>query len=92
MRACKLSMVTLLIISFCLTICAALSSNIWLSKWTDRAKVKAVANDTSSWNSQIHDMNIYSALGIAQGNRVCLNKLFYSLFSIFEVSLRLSCS
>jgi len=70
MRACKLSMVALVITLFCLTICASLSTNIWLSKWTDKRKGNIVKNSTSSSSSQIHDMNIYSALGIAQGKNV----------------------
>ncbi|CAF1415524.1 unnamed protein product [Rotaria sordida] len=63
-RACKLSMITLLTIFFCLTTFATLCGNIWLSKWTD----KSTKNDTSSLsNSRIRDMNIYSALGITLG-------------------------
>jgi hypothetical protein len=62
MRACKLSTIALVALLFCLTICAALSANIWLSKWTDKAK----GNNTLRMD-QIHDMNIYSALGLTQG-------------------------
>ncbi len=62
MRACKLSTIALVAFLFCLTICAAMSTNIWLSKWTDQAK----GNNTSS-RHQIQDMNIYCALGLTQG-------------------------
>jgi hypothetical protein len=88
MRACKLSMIGSIVVLFCLTICVSLSTNIWLSKWTDKAKMEKLRNNTSSSN-QIHDMNIYSALGIAQGNKVYLNDLFHPLFKVF---LRLSCT
>jgi len=83
MRAGKLSMVALIIVFFCLTICASLSANIWLSKWTDKAKGKALGNNTSASSSssnQIHDMSIYSALGITQGNKVCFDDFFNLIF------------
>jgi hypothetical protein len=68
MRACRLSMVTLIILFFCLTTFASLSANIWLSKWTDQAKIQVVRNYTSSISSsQIRNLNIYAVLGIAQG-------------------------
>ena len=94
MRACKLSMVALMVVFFCLTICASLSANIWLSKWADKAKGKTVGNNTSSSSSsnQIHDMNIYSALSIIQGKKVCLNDFFCINFPIFKVFLYLPCS
>jgi hypothetical protein len=93
MRACKLSMVALIVVFFCLTICASLSASIWLSKWTDKAKGKAVGNNTSvSSSNQIHDMNIYSALGIIQGNKVCFDDFFPFNFLIFKVFLHLPCS
>ncbi|UJR38757.1 hypothetical protein I4U23_031422 [Adineta vaga] len=67
-KACKFSMVALIILFFCLTVCAALGTNIWLSKWTDNSKVEAVKNVTSSSsNHQIYRLYVYSALGIAQG-------------------------
>ncbi len=73
MRACKLSMISLIVVLFCLTVCASLSTNIWLSKWTDKAKMEKVKNNTSSSN-QIHYMNIYSVLGIIQGNTKCISR------------------
>jgi hypothetical protein len=89
-------MVALIVVFFCLALCASLSANIWLSRWTDKAKVKEEGNNTSSSSSssgsQIFNMNIYSALGITQGNQVCLGNFLYSSFSIFEVFLRLLCS
>ncbi|CAF4075111.1 unnamed protein product, partial [Rotaria sordida] len=66
-RSCKLSMIGLICIFFCLTTFASLSTNIWLSKWTDKMKVITTTNNTSSRKSQIYYMNIYSALGITQG-------------------------
>ena len=87
MRACKLPMIALIVVLVFLTICVSLSTNIWLSKWTDRAKIKTAENNTSSlWISQIHDMSVYSALGIAQGNKI----YFDDLFSIFPHYLRFS--
>ena len=50
-------MLGLIFLFFSFTVCASLSSNIWLSKWTDNANV----------TSGIYYMNIYSALGITQG-------------------------
>lgn len=65
-------MVALIILFFCLTTGASLSASIWLSKWTDKAKSQIKSNNTtsSSSNNQIRDMNIYSALGIVQGNKM----------------------
>jgi hypothetical protein len=61
-------MVALIIVFFCLTICASLTTNIWLSKWTDQAKMTRAGNiTTSSSTSQIFNMNIYAAFGLAQG-------------------------
>jgi hypothetical protein len=78
MRACKLLMIGLVFTLFCLTICTSLSTNIWLSKWTDKSKMKIEGNNTSSSTSQIFNMNVYSAFGIAQGNQVCLDDFCYS--------------
>ncbi|CAF1159240.1 unnamed protein product, partial [Adineta steineri] len=61
-HACKLTMVMLITLFFCLTACASLSANIWLSQWTDKAK----ANNNTSSNNRIRDMNIYSTLGLIQ--------------------------
>ncbi|CAM4943622.1 unnamed protein product [Rotaria socialis] len=66
-RSCKLFMVGLVMIFFGLTICASLSTNIWLSKWTDTVKSKTLTNNTSSRSNQIYYMNIYSILGLIQG-------------------------
>ncbi|CAF1308417.1 unnamed protein product, partial [Adineta steineri] len=62
-HACKLTMVMLITLFFCLTACASLSANIWLSQWTDKAK----ENNNTSSNNRIRDMNIYSTLGLIQG-------------------------
>ncbi|CAF3495114.1 unnamed protein product, partial [Rotaria sp. Silwood1] len=66
-RSCKLIMITLISLFFSLTIFATLSTNIWLSKWTDEVKVINITNTKSSRTSQIYYMNIYSILGIIQG-------------------------
>lgn len=60
-------MVMLILLFFSLNICASLSANIWLSKWTDKVKNNNQTNGTTSQNSQIFYMNIYSTLGIIQG-------------------------
>ncbi len=73
-------MIALIAILFCLTISASLSTNIWLSKWTDKSKRITVENSTSSLTNQIFNMNIYAAFGIAQGKKVCLDYLFHSSF------------
>jgi hypothetical protein len=87
MRACKLSMIALIMGLFCLTICASVSTNIWLSKWTDRTKMEKMGNKTSSSN-QIHNLNIYSALGIIQGTKacVCIDDSFHSFFQFLRFS------
>jgi hypothetical protein len=77
MRACKLLMIALIVSLFCLTICISLSTNIWLSKWTDKSKMKTEGNNTSS-TSQIFNMNVYSALGITQGNQGCVDDFCHS--------------
>jgi hypothetical protein len=84
MRACKLSATIFVIILFCLTICASFSTNIWLSKWADTSNGTTLKNSTSS-NHQIHDMIIYSALGIAQGNKMRFVDLFEFVILISKV-------
>lgn len=79
MRACKLSMIALISALFCLTICVSLSTNIWLSKWTDKAKMGTGDNQTSSWTTQTNDMSIYSVLGIAQGFLIFAMQLIQKL-------------
>ena len=80
MRACKLSMVALISALFCLTICVSLSTNIWLSKWTDKAKMETGENNTSSsWTTQTDDMSIYSMLGITQGFLIFAMQLIQKL-------------
>lgn len=79
MRACKLSMIALISALFCLTICVSLSTNIWLSKWTDKAKMGTGDNQTSSWTTQTKDMSIYSVLGIAQGFLIFAMQLIQKL-------------
>ena len=67
-------MLGLIFLFFCLTVCASLSANIWLSKWTDSANI----------TSGIYYMNIYSALGITQGR----TNLPYVRFSLVTLSDR----
>jgi hypothetical protein len=92
MRACKLLMVALVVTLFCLTILTSLSTNIWLSKWTDKAKMKTEVNNTSSSTNQIFNMNVYSAFGIAQGNQGCLDYFCHSSSHFLKVFLHLLCS
>ncbi|CAF3222819.1 unnamed protein product, partial [Rotaria sp. Silwood2] len=80
-RSCKLLMIVLISIFFCLTIFATLSANIWLSKWTDEVKVTTIANNISSRNNQIYYMNIYSTLGIIQGFLAFAMQLIHKLAS-----------
>ncbi len=78
-------MIALIILFFCLTTSASLSASIWLAKWTDKAKSQIRSdNTTSSSNNQIRDMNIYSALGIVQGNKMHLNDRLQSSFHFFK--------
>ncbi|CAF3899223.1 unnamed protein product [Adineta steineri] len=75
-RACKLPMIILITIFFCLTTFTTLCTNIWLSKWTD----KSTRNDTSSiLNNRIHDLTIYSILGLAQGFLAFIMQLILKL-------------
>jgi hypothetical protein len=63
-------MVLVIFFGFCLTALASLSTNIWLSKWTDRSKKETIsANETSSSISKIHGLTVYSILGCSQGNK-----------------------
>ena len=81
MRACKMSLIALIILFFCLTTIASLSASIWLSKWADKAKSQIRSNNTvSSANNQIRDMNIYSVLGIVQGSEMHLDDLLQLSF------------
>ena len=69
-------MVALIILLFCLTTSTSLGASIWLSKWTDTAKSDISKNNTIlSSNNQLRNMNIYSILGIIQGNRKHLDDL-----------------
>lgn len=72
-------MVALIVALVCLTVCVSLSTNIWLSKWIDKAKVKTAeknASSSSSWIRPIHDMSVYSTLGIVQGSNLCSDDRF----------------
>lgn len=70
-------MFTLITIFFCLTTSATLLTNIWLSKWTDKSR----SNNTSSASkSEIHNLAIYSALGVTQGNNKYLDECFLLIF------------
>ena len=65
-------MVLIIFTLFFLTATAALSKNIWLSKWTDQAKKQTMStNETSSSSSisRIRGLTIYSTLGLCQGNK-----------------------
>lgn len=77
MRACRIAAVAVVGLLFALTVCAALSANIWLSKWTDEGKGKPEAGNNTAARRQIRDMTIYSSLGFAQGK--LLNVFFINL-------------
>ncbi|CAF1143852.1 unnamed protein product [Adineta ricciae] len=66
-RACRLSMITLLIIFSFLTLVSILCANIWLTKWTDEA------------TNTIYYMTIYSILGLSQGLFIFLTQLVLKL-------------
>ena len=59
-------MICVICVLFCCVAVAALSTNIWLSKWTDQAKQDANNTANSSAN-KIRGLAIYSALGCGQG-------------------------
>lgn len=80
-----MSLIAVIILFFCLTTIASLSASIWLSKWADKAKSQIRSNNTvSSSNNQIRDMNIYSALGIVQGNKMHLDDLLQLSFHLLR--------
>jgi hypothetical protein len=63
-------MVSLVFLLFILTALASLSTNIWLSKWTDRSKKETLSsNHTSTSMSKIHGLTIYTILGCSHGNK-----------------------
>lgn len=67
-RACTYAMVGFIFLCFCLNMLMALSTNIWLSKWTDDSKKEAMNNNTNSASrSRVHGLVIYSILGVGQG-------------------------
>ncbi|CAF3640789.1 unnamed protein product [Rotaria sordida] len=96
-HACTMPMVLLIFILFSLTTLTSLSTNIWLSRWTDRSKNETIStNDTSSSSmSKIHGLTVYSILGFCQGTymmfKTSLNasrKLFNRfLLNLFQLSL-----
>jgi hypothetical protein len=57
-------MVILIFILFGLTTLSYMSTNIWLSKWTDNAKSEAARNDSTG---RVRGLAIYSGLGVLQG-------------------------
>ncbi len=71
-RACTIPMVLIIFVLFSLTTLASLSTNIWLSRWTDHSKKETISiNQTSSSSSidRIHGLTVYSILGCCQGNQ-----------------------
>ncbi|CAF3803663.1 unnamed protein product [Adineta steineri] len=73
-RACTISMIIIVCVLFSLTTLASLSTNIWLSRWTDQSKKEA--NHTSPSMSKIHGITIYSLLGLSQGFIAFFMQLF----------------
>jgi hypothetical protein len=77
-------MVFVVFFLFSLTTLASLSTNIWLSRWTDHAKKETLSiNETSSSSSidKIRGLTIYSILGCCQGNKYNLFLLLKIIFS-----------
>lgn len=63
-------MVFVVMCFFTISALTSLSTNIWLSKWTDQAKKSTITmNGTSVPINQMHGLSIYSALGICQGKK-----------------------
>ena len=89
MYASKLSMILCIALFFCLTTSFSLGTNIWLSKWTDQAKVNGTGNHTSS-NAQIQNMIIYAALGITQG--IAVDSVLFFIHLVLQVFSYLPCS
>ncbi|CAF3925067.1 unnamed protein product [Rotaria sp. Silwood2] len=66
-RACTIPMVSFIFVLFLLTTISSLSTNVWLSRWTDRSKnVTISTNERSSSISKIHGLTVYSILGFCQ--------------------------
>ncbi|CAF0750239.1 unnamed protein product [Rotaria sp. Silwood1] len=66
-RACTIPMVLIICVLFSLTTLSSLSTNVWLSRWTDRSKNETVStHDRSSSISKIHGITVYSILGLCQ--------------------------
>ncbi|UJR14426.1 hypothetical protein I4U23_001423 [Adineta vaga] len=75
-RANGLSMVMLTLILFLLAICASISMNIWMSRWTDQAK------SYKESNNQIRSLIIYSVLGITHGKSYYIVRFFRATYQI----------
>ncbi|CAF4606534.1 unnamed protein product [Rotaria socialis] len=66
-RACTVPMVLFIFCLFSLTALLSLSTNVWLSRWTDRSKNESMsANVTSGSISKLRGIAIYSILGLCQ--------------------------
>jgi hypothetical protein len=89
-------MVIIVVFCFCLTTLASLSTNIWLSKWTDQSKKETMSiNETSSSIYKVHGLAIYSILGLCQGNKFeKLNFFFFKsqFFIIILIKMNFSSS
>jgi len=73
-------MIAIIFCLFFLTTLASLSTNLWLSKWTDRSKKEdpLSTNGTSSSISKIKGLTIYSILGCSQGKKSKKQQIFFS--------------
>jgi hypothetical protein len=75
-------MVLIIVFLFCLTALSSLSTNIWLSKWTDRSKKETLSTNqtlsSSSSMDKVYGLTIYSILGLCQGNKFKKKYIFFS--------------
>jgi len=75
LRACTIPMIVTTVCLFSLTALSALSTNVWLSRWTDQSKKGTISmNQTSSSIDRMHGLTVYSILGCCQGTH--MNSMF----------------
>ncbi|CAF0998002.1 unnamed protein product [Rotaria magnacalcarata] len=95
-RACTIPMVLFIFCLFSLTALSSLSTNVWLSRWTDRSKNESIsANVTSGSISKLRGIAIYSILGLCQGTYIMFKTSLYAsrrlhnrfILKIFRLSL-----
>ncbi|CAF1923142.1 unnamed protein product [Rotaria magnacalcarata] len=91
-RACTIPMVLFIFCLFSLTALSSLSTNVWLSRWTDRSKNESIsANVTSGSISKLRGIAIYSILGLCQG-LAAFTMQFFVYFAAYAASRKLHSS